>query len=411
MANKPPLTISESAIEANASLTGLNLGQSQTLRDQQNASPHALAKSSGATAISKETSARLRSLRLPLAIGIVFAHSSGISVTLAQGKLNLVEADFFGLFFRALLSDGIARSSVPISLLMAGFLLAIGFDSRMSNYLQKLKTKLRTLLIPFLFWNIFVVGLYALAHGVQPLSEFMSGKNGLIAQYSLSDFFSAVLGIGRAPIAYQFWFIRDLMILCVLSPLLLHGLKRWPSILLTLLGALWLSDLWPIAVPSSRAILFFSVGLYLGATDKSGTRLFALDPYARPLAVLYCLLLVVNALSSAGGQPHRYLHEAMVAIGIPVWLYASKLALNVPSLHRWLITYSSASFFVFAAHEPLLTALIKVVFRAIAPVSSLLGTVLYLAIPLTLIGVLVYVHQLMSKRFPTMTHIITGGRR
>jgi hypothetical protein len=370
----------------------------------------AIANNGISTSISPSVSLRLRSLRLPLAVGVVFAHCAGLSVTTAQGNLYLSEGHFFGSFLRTFVSNGIAKSSVPVSLLIAGFLLAVGFDSRMNSYVSTLKTKLRTLLIPFLIWNTLVLGLYALAQSVNLFTQFMSGKQGLIAQYSWQDILYAVFGIGRVPIAYQFWFVRDLMILILVSPLLLTAVRRLPKTILALLTILWLTDLWPISAPSSRAVLFFTLGMYLGAINRTGVYLIVLDRYGRVLTAVYGALLFIFALNISNG-PHSYLDELIVAIGVPVWLYASKLILTLPKLHSWLVRYSTASFFVFAAHEPLLTVLLKIVYSTLAPVNWVLGNLVYLAIPLLLSIFLVYLHKLLSKKFPTLTNVITGGRK
>jgi hypothetical protein len=362
------------------------------------------------TPISSEASLRMRLLRLPLAVGVVFVHCAGTAVHTAQGSLALGDVGFFGRLLRDICSQGIARSSVLISLLMAGYLLAMGLDGSLGNYADKLRSKLRTLLLPFLFWNLLVLGLYALAQALPATAAFMSGRHAPIADYSLGDLFSAVLGIGREPIAYPLWFIRDLMLLVVLAPLLLRALKVVPGPVLLLLFALWLTDLWPLYMPSSRATLFFCLGLHLGANCKTGAGLFSLDPYLAPMAAAYAALVLASAMPvSAPWQP--YLHELTIALGVPVILCASKLVLKSPALQRHLLRWSVASFFVFAAHEPLLTVVLKLTYSALPPVNAAWATLLYFLLPGLLICFLVQLHRALALVLPNFTAWITGGRK
>jgi Acyltransferase family len=389
-------------IDALASVDGVARTQTTSLLRDEAVAP-------ARTPITAEASLRMRLLRLPLAVGVVFVHCSGTLFNTAQGPVAMGDVGYLGRLLRDIVSEGMARSSVLVSLLMAGYLLAMGLNGSWRNYTDKLRSKLRTLLLPFLFWNLLVLGLYALAQTLPATAAYMSGRHALISGYSWADFFSAVLGIGRDPIAYQLWFIRDLMLLVVLSPLLLRAIKLGPASVLGLLFVLWLTGLWPLAVPSSRATVFFCVGLHLGSTCKTGAGIFKLDPWAPPMAALYAAMLLINALpASAPWQP--YLHELTMALGVPVVLSASQLALKSPALQRRLLRWGAASFFVFAAHEPLLTVAIKLVYSAAAPVGAAAATVLYFLLPLLLIGFLLALHGALAKAFPRFTGWITGGR-
>ena len=103
---------------------------------------------------------------------------------------------------------------LPALVLFSGFLFfRSGFSARI--YGKNLKRRAKSLLVPYLFWNLVVVGYYLLLqywllrHGETPDSK-------LITEYTLHDW---KVAFWTEPIASHFWFIRNLMIFSVLSPL------------------------------------------------------------------------------------------------------------------------------------------------------------------------------------------------
>lgn len=78
----------------------------------------------------------------------------------------------------------------------------------------------------------------------------MSGKNKLIVDYSISDWCWAFWNTNMInplavhteayPICYQFWFIRDLMVVMLLSPLIHFLLAKLRQYAILCLGAIWL---------------------------------------------------------------------------------------------------------------------------------------------------------------------------
>jgi len=78
-----------------------------------------------------------------------------------------------------------------------------------------------------------------------------------------------VLGITQLPIDYQFWYVRDLFLLVVISPLVWLAMKHARLVTLAVLAVLW-SELLPGAplAASARSLLFFSLGIALVQTSR-----------------------------------------------------------------------------------------------------------------------------------------------
>lgn len=355
----------------------------------------------------KELSRRLGILRFPLIVGIVFIHNFGNSVTMANGTVDAAQSNALVNFIENLISNGVARTAVPLFFLMSGYLFFYGTDWNTEAYFKKLRSRAKSLLVPFLLWNMLMLVMIAVAQSLPSTSGFFSGRVITpIAEYDWIDYPASLLGIGHPPISYQFWFIRDLMLLVLATPLIHQINQRFPAPALALLACLWLLGIGLNFIPSTEAILFFFLGSYVGA--KQGN-LMALDRFGPKAVLLYSILLVINAIYSDTSY-HYYLHRIAIAVGVLSMLYLTKLAVQHERLTDRLLLLGTASFFVYAAHEPVLTVLRKLAYKGLHPEGASITLVLYLGIPLLLISVLLGVYLILQRMLPKFTSVIVGGR-
>ena len=105
----------------------------------------------------------------------------------------------------------------PLFFLLSGYLGACKINDRAVRMGRYAGEKLRTLAVPFLFWNALLLSLIFLAKalGIETITR--SGGAYFNVNLTLPSVLSAWLGIGRAPIVYQFWFVRDLIVVSILA--------------------------------------------------------------------------------------------------------------------------------------------------------------------------------------------------
>jgi surface polysaccharide O-acyltransferase-like enzyme len=345
--------------------------------------------------IDRAQSDRLRMLRLPLIAGVVFIHAS----TLPPPGSGAYTIDAKTLA-QLLLSDGVARLAVPIFFLMAGFFLYGHGAWSSATYLEKLKARAWTLLLPMVLWNALSLGLFAAAQAHPATARYFSGST-VIANFGPMDYGNALLGVSALPIAHQFWFIRDLIVMVIVSPLLLLAVKAAPKVTLALMASLWLLTAKPYPIPAPEAALFFSVGLFCRAR---GLSLFSLDGHARFLLWPYLLLLL--ATPAYLGQPYGLaLRKLEIALGVPVALWLTGLGSPSGKARAFLLRFAAASFFIFAAHEPLLTIVKKLLPSVIsAPLA------VYLLAPVIVIVTLLLSHAALHKLSPRLMRLLAGSR-
>jgi surface polysaccharide O-acyltransferase-like enzyme len=354
----------------------------------------------------KELSRRLNILRFPLIVGIVFIHNYGTSVGLAGEQIRVTNHSYLIYFLENIISMGIARTAVPLFFLMSGYLFFFGLEWNSENYAKKLKSRASSLLVPFLFWNLLTLLSMAVAQRIPAFSAFFSGRFALIADYGPADYIAAVFGIGRAPISYQFWFIRDLMMLVLATPLIHMLNQRIPALTLVTLFVCWFVGLGDNFAPSSEATLFFCAGCYLGMKRKN---LMGLDQYGSKIATFYAVLLIATTIFF-NASCHEFLYRLGILAGVVSMLYLTRWVAMHDGLAEKLVALSVASFFVYAAHEPALTLVRKLAYKYLRPETATMALSLYFLIPALLIAVLLLCYFTLQRTFPRFTGFVTGGR-
>lgn len=353
-------------------------------------------------------SERISILRFPLIIGIIFIHSSGASVNFSNGASGVSHVGIVFQMVQNVLSDGIARISVPLLFIFSGYLFFLGLNNSKKDFIHKYKRRIYTLVIPFLFWNALTLILLFVAQSFPVTSVFFSHSKQLISTFVFYDFFNSILGIDKSPIAYQFWFIRDLFIMVTLVPLLEVILKRKTasSGILLLLFTFWFFNYWPIYIPSIKACFFFYTGAYL---NRSKINLFFLDRYGVFVTLCYFFVLIIDCITKNKNY-NEQLHNLGIVLGIIALLYFSKILYSSNLWRNLLLKLSPLSFFVFAVHEPMLTVLKKLLYKIIVPNSDISVILLFFTIPTFIIFFSVFIYHVLRTFSPKFLNIISGGR-
>lgn len=363
--------------------------------------------------LDKESSQRIAILRFPLIVGVVFIHNAETTlVRYAHNSIGMKSSSIVVTYIQNLISNGIADTAVPLFFLISGYLFFSKFHSVKQDYIRQLKSRLHTLLIPFLIWNIATLLFFVIAQSLPMTQEYFTGRHASIIGLDFYGYINAIFGTNGYPISYQFWFIRDLMFLVLMSPLINFFIERFCSLyiafiaIFTYISIFTYIQSWPNFALAIEALLFFSVGSAFAIKGKS---LFLFDDRTITILAAYFIALIFDAFTF-NNVWHQYLHQISIVLGILSILGLSKMAVYHNKTNEWLLGISNASFFVFAAHEPLLTIIKKISYIIIQPSSSFSVIALYFLVPVVLIFFLVGIYRISSKHFPWFTRVVTGGR-
>ncbi|MFS8046207.1 acyltransferase family protein [Rhizobium sp. BR 314] len=336
-------------------------------------------------------------MRIVLISGIVFVH--------IPFDTNSSPFDgAYGLFdwLRVFLRESLFRVGVPCLSAISGYLLFRN-GSASIEYGKTIRRKTKTVMLPFFLWNCafftFVLTLqyYGIGDGFLPdLSE--------ASPHTLTTLLFAIDG---TPINLPLYFLRDLFVCILLSPLLAFLIRRAP--LLTLSFLLLLAA-WPISIGIvlRNSILFsFSFGIYLSLHRIDVT---IMDRYAAligPVFLALAALLATVAYKAGPGLPLwlEVCRNLMVLVGIPGFWALSALLIR-SRVGQGLAATGGLSFWIFCAHYPLLFCLWVLWNRGgsdLYPVFYVLAAALaLLLLPLT--------NGMARNALPSFYNLLTGSR-
>ena len=169
--------------------------------------------------------------------------------------------------------------------------------------LENAKKKVRTLLIPNVFWNLFWIGMVFIVQRIGfddfgTLNSFPS-----ISKWKVNDWANAFTGYGnelQQPFLFPFWFLRDLIILNIVVWPLFWLLRRMPRVCMVI-ALLILMFNPPIHIVGTNALAMFMIGGIIPSVD------FQLENIRHiPYCVLLPLWFVVGFSPRCSVTPKLY---------------------------------------------------------------------------------------------------------
>ncbi|WP_165247200.1 acyltransferase family protein [Paludisphaera soli] len=343
-----------------------------------------------------EASRRLDLIRFPMILAVVYIHAH-VHSHVVKSIPGAVEPFAPQVFLQNLISEVLARVAVPLFFALSGYLFFLGFDGSAASFGRKFRSRFWSLVVPYVFWNLAIRAVFV-ASGGRESTQLLDG--------GYVHFLASSLGSEKFPAVYPLWFIRDLILLVAASPLVYALIRLAGGPVVAALAACWATEAWPTDIPSIEGVFFFTLGGY-GGLQKIDP--FAVDRFGPWVLAAYAPLAIVDAFL-VGTPSDRLVHPAAILVGLFAALYATKAAIWNDRLGRALAWLAPSTFFVFAAHEPLLGVTIKAMSRRAGGGDGLRGMAIYLLAPILVCGILVPLHPLLVRVAPRFTRIVTGGR-
>lgn len=347
-------------------------------------------------------------LRFPLIVAVVFIHTN-LTDVMINGTLLVDEGQFpVHDILRHVITGELARIAVPLFFFISGFLFFYCSEFSLAAYGMKLKKRVRTLLVPYLFWNIMVFLLFLLTQTF--LSSMTSGRNKLISDYNWLDWLNLFWNYRDGmPICYQFWFIRDLIFVILCSPVVYYFIRYCKLFSLIALGGLWILGLW-FKVPgiSITAFFFFSFGAWFSINKRN----FAIDfkTMLLPATIFYIIFLITGALLWYNkATDYSFIYNIGIIIGLVTVVGWTAFGIEKKKLGISAFLAGSA-FFVYAYHGMPIALVVKYWVKMLQPASEVTMVAGYILIPILIVCAGVSIYALMRRYFPFFTGLITGGR-
>jgi len=356
-----------------------------------------------------ETSERIISLRFLLSVLVVFFHNK-ITIDTIQitGGMNINQ--FLYLFPQLLVSDGIAKYAVPLFFVFSGDLLG----SKLDCWSVLFRKKIHSLAIPYVAWiiiyTIYTIGAKLLLLKFAPSIVENPGKT--VFTWELKDWISHIIGFSSAQggnpfSAGQFWFVRDLFIFSILTPVIIKILQICPVLLFfavtlfSLFGNFRFDDHLP------SAIFYYICGLCCGIFKIRFFTIIDKCSWGELIFLfLFCFL-----------GKYFFLEKLSVLLWFEI-LFSCLLVIKLSGVIRSnkilfsrLKYLSGFSFFIYAVHMPFLMTIVQKVWLRIFPINSFPSSILeYFGVSMLVVCLSLLMGIFLSKCCPLLFKWLNGGR-
>ena len=261
------------------------------------------------------------------------------------------------------------------------------------TWADNVRKKVRTILVPLIFWNLFWMIVETTAHMVMPgmFDNAFAGGWQILAGFTGIPFY-------LDPYYVPFWFLCDLFALNLMAPLFrIASEKAWPIVLIAA-AVLWLSPLhYRIRIPFA----FFALGCVLAEQEALREGLKKLP---------------VTAVTAAGigmGVLCMFVHsEILYRCGIVIMMAAVFrvcLLIEQKSTQDRFRAWMPYTMIVYALHGKVLM-LLQRVYAALIPYSVLSGILGYFLTAAAAALISVVCGMLLRKLLPRVFALSTGGR-
>lgn len=287
-------------------------------------------------------------------------------------------------------------------------------------YTSKLKKRVRSLLVPYILWNILFVFAYFFIIKFQLVPIHTDGKT--VYDYSLTDFlwslyntkisagvetpFCGILYGNGCPMAYHMWFVRDLMVASILSPIIYFLVRNRATrfIYLPIIIIVWackIPFLGDVGYYLS-SVTFFSLGAWVSVNKINIEKI---ESWNR-IPIAYVLAVGIELyLYNTKSLPSLY-HNVTILLGLlafVVVLLRLSEKVSVPKI------LSDSTFFIYGAHLMFILLVVKLLQRYV-PYNEGCLIIAYLCTPFIVYTFLVGCWAVFKSLFPQLAEWLNGCR-
>ena len=310
-------------------------------------------------------------LRFPLAIAVVFIHSFGqpSEYVLPTWTAGVDAMDIYNLI-RITFSHVLTHIAVPVFFFISGFLFFYKVrEFNFSVYKKKIGKRFKTLVIPYLLWNIIAIlsvvcakiGAYLIKG--KPLSSIIEyfESNGWFHlfwdnnqwAFDRVDWLGNTLMAMSGPCNLPLWFLRDLIVVTIFTPLIYFLVKKLNKYIILILLFCYISNIFPqVQGLHITTVFFFTTGAFFSITNRNIIKVF--NKYQFVALILTILLLICtiiydgkNTLEGQYVYPFYIIGGCITAFNISSYMIRKK-EWEFPSV------LPQSSFFIYAIHTILI---------------------------------------------------------
>lgn len=329
-------------------------------------------------------------INLILAIMIIFHHVFNLNVDVDKAPMHggillnityVIERYLYNL----------SECAVPIFYFISALLFYRNFDGTKKAYVTKIKSRLFSLALPYLIFNI----LGYIKH--------------IVFSHKSFDFFDCIRSLIISD-TVPLWFVRELMFLVILSPLIYQLRKKLPwGILLSGLCVIGVV----VGIIPYRSFLYWFPIYFIGSlmsvhqVESIAQKISDQKFLTWSLFLLY--LVFVWFLPNTKGNMNYYGNFIFISFRLFSIGFALFLVAMIDVYHMVVQHLGEYSFFIYCVHFPLITLIARILEKFSTSDQTLLVRY-FVTFVLTFLLSIGFA-QLLERATPQVWYILNGGRK
>ena len=315
------------------------------------------------------------------AILVVWIHAYNVEV--------YSDANRVIFWFQEVVSQGLARGAVPFFLMSSAFFLY----SKEKKVLEVYQSRTKSLVIPYVLWNTVYMIVFAVL-------RYLSLSNSGMETITVGN---VAQGIFWHKYNYAYWFMRDLIILTALYPLLkwIISRSRWVAFI----GVAALITAFHCGLGWIDSAVYYCIGAILGYYCKEQVEnVVAMKKKWQVLITmgLLCVACALFYLKNVCKIDGMILYRDLV---IALVLFFAVICFDI-RINGW---FAGLSFMLYSIHSMMLEVVEKIIYLY-CPHTDLWMMVDYIAAPIVCISIIVGVCLLWKRLLPKVYKMFNGGR-
>lgn len=340
--------------------------------------------------MNNKISISINNIKVVLTILVVYIHFPG---PFTWDKYNLgIKSIYSALDFCSISIDILTKVAVPAFFVMSGFLF---FKDEFSfeTYKAKIHRRISSLLVPYMLWNFIP---FLIVIGLKVLGCIIKGNNwgGIIMYINDTDWLDVFTGYKNTyPLNPVLWFIRDLMISSVLSPLVYCIAKRKFLFIFAIILFVIVPNI-SCNIYSYSSFVYFLIGAYV-----STNKLAILNRNCIFCSIFICSFLCLLFFGKGVWNNFLFLMLTMSFICL-CFIVSQKIDINK---NIALVKYS---FWIFVTHWVFGPFLPNYDYKML----GYIGWIYMIIKPLIVIALMIVLYEFLNRYNPCLLKILMGKR-
>lgn len=288
-----------------------------------------------------------------------------------------------------------AQLGVPMFFFISSLLFYKGLTTK--DIGMKLQRRCKTLLVPYILWNILFVAIHWIMTHVSAISSMMN------MQAVPSDIWGLTLSVIDSKYT-PLWFVKNLMIYCCLAPVLLLLLRNKLIFSVCVLGSIAYNMLVEVRYESIwHWMSIYMIGAFVGYYG-----LYRITPPRNVKKILaMCSIVLFVILYILAFNDNKLLFLYRIITPLLIWggydSIMEKWTLGLFEERQWM----HGTFFIYCTHFFVINIFQKIVFKVL-PHSHIFIDVMQVVTPIVVFALLAYIATKLQKN--KIYKLMTGGR-